>query len=191
MTIGEKIKTYRKYRGITQDELAKLSGIHPVSIRKYETDKMEPQPQQIEKIANALNISYSALGDSYTISRMETVGDLVGLILILAKTNILEFVGEKNIYGFIHSKTSLKLNDIIAKNFSVSINDEPVEFKNLLFKLNHLEEFEDLVTWANLYSLLLKEKSPSHCEELKNSLEILEIRLQKSTIKLSELANLK
>ena len=38
MTIGEKIKYCRKQIGITQDKLAELTGIHPVSIRKYETN---------------------------------------------------------------------------------------------------------------------------------------------------------
>ena len=54
MTIGEKIKYCRKQIGITQDKLAELTGIHPVSIRKYETNKMQPQPPQLEKIAAAL-----------------------------------------------------------------------------------------------------------------------------------------
>ncbi len=49
MTIGEKIKYCRKQIGITQDKLAELTGIHPVSIRKYETNKMQPQPPQLEK----------------------------------------------------------------------------------------------------------------------------------------------
>ena len=53
MTIGEKIKYCRKQIGITQDKLAELTGIHPVSIRKYETNKMQPQPPQLEKIAVA------------------------------------------------------------------------------------------------------------------------------------------
>ena len=39
MTIGEKIKYFRSRIGITQAKLAELSGIHPVSIRKYETNK--------------------------------------------------------------------------------------------------------------------------------------------------------
>ena len=55
MTIGEKIKYCRKQIGITQDKLAELTGIHPVSIRKYETNKMQPQPPQLEKIAAALD----------------------------------------------------------------------------------------------------------------------------------------
>ena len=66
MTIGEKIKYCRKQIGITQDKLAELTGIHPVSIRKYETNKMQPQPPQLEKIAAALGVSYNALNGSDT-----------------------------------------------------------------------------------------------------------------------------
>ena len=57
MTIGEKIKYFRTRIGITQAKLAELSGIHPVSIRKYETNKMVPQAPQIDRIAKALGIS--------------------------------------------------------------------------------------------------------------------------------------
>lgn len=39
MDIGERIKFCRKHRGMTQDRLAEETGIHPVSIRKYETGK--------------------------------------------------------------------------------------------------------------------------------------------------------
>ena len=56
MTIGEKIRYCREQIGITQGKLAELTGIHPVSIRKYETNKMQPQPPQLEKIAAALSV---------------------------------------------------------------------------------------------------------------------------------------
>ena len=57
VTVGEKIKQLRKKRGITQAELAQRAVIHPVTIRKYETSSMKPLLPQINKIANALNVS--------------------------------------------------------------------------------------------------------------------------------------
>ena len=57
MTTGEKIKYLRNKLNITQSSLANKANIHPVSIRKYETNKMIPQPTQIEKLAKALNVS--------------------------------------------------------------------------------------------------------------------------------------
>lgn len=57
MDIGEKIKFYRMLKGITQQKLAELSGIHPVTIRKYEAGMMKPKPEQIQKMADALEIN--------------------------------------------------------------------------------------------------------------------------------------
>ena len=96
MTIGEKIKYCRKQIGITQDKLAELTGIHPVSIRKYETNKMQPQPPQLEKIAAALDVSYNALnGIDNAGMRLETVGDLMGVLMVLCNSNILQITGER------------------------------------------------------------------------------------------------
>ena len=55
--VGDKIKEYRKKRGITQAKLAELTGIHPVSIRKYEAGMMEPRFPQLQRIADALEIN--------------------------------------------------------------------------------------------------------------------------------------
>lgn len=41
MTVGKKIKYYRTRLKMTQDRLAKLFDIHPVSIRKYKNDTSE------------------------------------------------------------------------------------------------------------------------------------------------------
>lgn len=52
--ISNNIKRIRKERRMTQTELAEKAGIHPVSIKKYETGRMTPTMESIEKIANAL-----------------------------------------------------------------------------------------------------------------------------------------
>lgn len=56
MTIGERIKEFRKNMGITSARLAELSGVHPVAIRKYETNRANPRADTIEKLAAALNV---------------------------------------------------------------------------------------------------------------------------------------
>ena len=43
MDIAERIKKLREIYNITSNDLAKITGIHPVSIRKYETNKMVHQ----------------------------------------------------------------------------------------------------------------------------------------------------
>ena len=57
MTIGEQIKYIRKRRGLTQTQLAEMTGIHPVTIRKYEINKLQPKKEQIKRIAASLMVS--------------------------------------------------------------------------------------------------------------------------------------
>ena len=55
MNTGKKIKLIRTFRGLTQKELGEACGIHEVAIRKYELGKNLPKPEQLRKIADALD----------------------------------------------------------------------------------------------------------------------------------------
>lgn len=61
MTVGEKIKKYRKEKGLTQKKLGELCGINEANIRKYELGKANPKIETIEKIANALETTADEL----------------------------------------------------------------------------------------------------------------------------------
>ena len=56
MNIADRIKRLRELFGITANDLAKITGIHPVSIRKYETNKMIPGIDVIDKMCDALKL---------------------------------------------------------------------------------------------------------------------------------------
>ncbi len=106
MTLGERIKYFRKEAGFTQSELASRANLHPVSIRKYETDKMKPQLAQIEKIADALNISSNIIiGLEYSNLKLKTVGDFMAIFCMLLNTEKLLIEGERGEDGFIKSET--------------------------------------------------------------------------------------
>lgn len=121
MTIGEKIKYCRQKRGLTQKQLADASAIHPVSIRKYETDRMEPQPEQLYRIAKALNISYAALSNiRMTGLRMHTVGDLNGILMALVEARFLLYQnGELRFNPIL--EPYLKLEN--EKSYAIPISD--------------------------------------------------------------------
>lgn len=59
--IGEKIKKYRKEKGLTQKKLSELSNINEVQIRQYELGKANPKIETIEKIAKALETTTDEL----------------------------------------------------------------------------------------------------------------------------------
>ena len=67
MTIGERIKTLRKGNNLTQKQLGELCGMADSAIRKYESGKISPKRQTLQKIANALEVSeWELLGEVRT-----------------------------------------------------------------------------------------------------------------------------
>lgn len=106
MTIGDRIRIIRQLRRITQVKLAELTGIHPVSIRKYETNKMQPLVPQVERIAEALQVSVNAIiGSAYSSRPITTVGDMMGLLIDWHKTGVMMIQGTRDSHGRLDAKT--------------------------------------------------------------------------------------
>lgn len=61
MSVGEKIKHYRKAKKMTQKQLGELCSIAEPNIRKYELGKQNPKKETVEKIAEALDINPNVL----------------------------------------------------------------------------------------------------------------------------------
>ena len=59
--LGKNIQKYRKLNRITQEKLAELIGVEINSISSIETGKYFPSPDNLVKIAKALNIEISEL----------------------------------------------------------------------------------------------------------------------------------
>ena len=64
MTFGEKVRTARKARGLSQKELAQMSGIAVRTIINYESDSRMPKSKDsYRRLAEALDIDLSSLMD--------------------------------------------------------------------------------------------------------------------------------
>ena len=196
MTIGEKIKYCRKQIGITQDKLAELTGIHPVSIRKYETNKMQPQPPQLEKIAAALGVSYNALNGSDTAGlRLETVGDLMGVLMVLCNSGILQITGERGEDKLLKDETvSIQFNPILSSYLEFGYitrgKEHTLALQDALLNIKSYKVFNDLLKWEKmnfLYQSALKsagentsEATQAAIDEIAETKEKVELELQKS-----------
>ena len=68
MLTGQKLRMIRAARGITQAELASLTGVSPTAIAEYEKDKRELRSGTIRKLCEALNVkvTYSVDGTEIT-----------------------------------------------------------------------------------------------------------------------------
>lgn len=61
MTTGELIKRYRKSKHLTQKQLGELCIMPDSQIRQYESGRIVPKLDTLQRIATALNVSYTAL----------------------------------------------------------------------------------------------------------------------------------
>lgn len=104
MTTGEKIKKARKSKGLTQKQLAEASGIHLVSIKKYETNKMKPKVPQIQKISSALDISFLLLLDFEIIELLESLLEKTDYSFFESDKSILINFRDKKIQMFLENK---------------------------------------------------------------------------------------
>ena len=70
-TIGQKIKTGRLSRNMTQADLAKALGVSPSAIGMWEQDRREPDFDTLEALADVFNVpmSYFVTEDGKRISR--------------------------------------------------------------------------------------------------------------------------
>lgn len=194
MTIGQKIKYVRKKRKITQDGLASLSGIHLVSIAKYETDKMQPQLAQLKRIAEALSINPYALSDLDMSDGIDSDGDVLGLVLQFCKHNIMSFQGERLEDGALDSESAkLKFNDSFMGMFAASSFGEGIftEYGTHPYKENEINantirlrpfssQIEsDLLLWEQANYFYKKAKYMYQTEQTPEALEEMETRLSR------------
>ncbi|MGW0795884.1 helix-turn-helix domain-containing protein [Streptomyces sp. NPDC002692] len=59
--IGERIRTARLHRRLTQEQLANLLGIDRRSIHRYETARRDPALSMLVRIADALDVPLAVL----------------------------------------------------------------------------------------------------------------------------------
>ena len=175
----------RKQKGVTQTELAQLTGIHQVSIAKYEKDKMVPQPEQLQKIIEALNVSSMIFFDDSTF-KLETRGDLMGLLIALCKNKVLVVKGKRDRNSaLIPSTVTFEFSPIISKFFSADVqniirfnSDEPL----LLDFLKWEKQFHNYEKLYKKYSGSSNAAEVAALEELRDIIEKIEIELQCSSM---------
>jgi len=57
MSLPRRLITLRKERGLTQQKMADMVGIHVNSLKKYESEQAQPSLDALKKIALALHVS--------------------------------------------------------------------------------------------------------------------------------------
>ena len=185
MTTSEKIKYLRKQKAVTQTELAQLTGIHQVSIAKYEKNKMIPQPDQLRKIVEVLNISPMIFFDESSF-KLETRGDLMGLLITLCKNKVLAVKGKRDKNSaLIPSTVTFEFSPLISKFFSVDVQNKITFYPDkplLAVFLKWEKQYHNYEKLFKKYSASSNETEIAALNDLRDIIEKIEIELQCSSI---------
>lgn len=104
MTTGQKIRSLRKTKKLTQKQLGQMSGIDEANIRKYELDRQNPKIETLEKIASALDVPLAVLVENLTWETWQQTDEAVNVEKsAAAMQGIIDFLVD--VYGTVEEKT--------------------------------------------------------------------------------------
>lgn len=104
MTTGQKIRSLRKEKGLTQKKLGQMAGIDEANIRKYELDRQNPKVDTLEKIASALDVPLAVLVENLTWETWKQTDEAANVEKsATAMQGIIDFLVD--IYGTVEEKT--------------------------------------------------------------------------------------
>ena len=141
MTLGKKIKHFRNALNITQQKLSSLTKIHNVTIKKYETDALVPLPKQINRIAEALNISPEELTYDNPKITMQTLGDMYAFVITLFKSDFLFFSPDE---------TNIIINPCFKNFFNVSVHKQQDDTSGVIVHINNSDFLSNMKKWNEI-----------------------------------------
>lgn len=154
MTMGEKIKYVRKLYHISSAELAERTEIHPVSIRKYESNKMVPQSAQIERLAAAFHLS-PAIFSGLTDMRFDFQynGDCLGMLIMLYTSGALIIHGERDEKSILKKETvKFIVSPLLQKFLQFSEKDKALSFEDVNVLIKDNDTLDRFIFWEFMYN---------------------------------------
>ena len=154
MTIGEKIKYVRKLYHMSSAELAERTGIHPVSIRKYESNKMVPQSAQIERLAAAFHLS-PAIFSGLTDMRFDFQysGDCLGMLIMLYTSGALIINGERDENNILKKETvKFTVSPLLQKFLQFSEKGRTLSFEDVNVLIKDNDTLDRFIFWEFMYN---------------------------------------
>lgn len=145
--LGEKIKSYRENRNMTQAEMANILGIKPATISKYETGILEPNINSLKKLAEMFNISINELleEDSFDISK-------INVLKILKEQKDMKLKG--NLYHNTQITFAYNTNHIEGSKLTEEQTRYIYETNTLLTKKDDITDIDDILETANHFKLV-------------------------------------
>ena len=146
--LGEKLKLYREKHNMTQKEVAKILGVEPGTISKYELGMIEPNIESIKKLAEIFNLKIDEL------LKEEEKFDIT-------KVNVLDVLREQkemglkgNLYHNTQVIFAYNTNHIEGSKLTEDQTRYIFETNTILFEGQTVASVDDILETANHFKLV-------------------------------------
>ena len=145
--VGEKIKTYRERKNMTQSEIAEILGVKPTTISKYEAGTLEPNIESLKKLSEIFEISVDELikDDKLDISN-------VNILEILKEQKNMKLKG--NLYHNTQITFAYNTNHIEGSRLTEDQTRYIYETNTLLAEKDTITNIDDILETANHFKLV-------------------------------------
>lgn len=146
--LGEKIKTYRENKNMTQNEVADILGVKSATISKYESNTLEPNIESIKKLAEIFEISIDELlkdEEEFNISKYNILG-------ILREQKNMKLKG--NLYHNTQITFAYNTNHIEGSKLTEDQTRYIYETNTLLAEKDSVTDLDDILETANHFKLV-------------------------------------
>lgn len=146
--LGEKIKTYRENKNMTQNEVADILGVKSATISKYESNTLEPNIESIKKLAEIFEISIDELlkdEEEFNISKYN-------ILDILREQKNMKLKG--NLYHNTQITFAYNTNHIEGSKITEDQTRYIYETNTLLAEKDSVTDLDDILETANHFKLV-------------------------------------
>lgn len=148
MEIKDKLKMYRENKKMTQKEIAKILGVEPATISKYESGMIEPNIESLKKLSDVFEVTID------DIVKSDTKFDI-------NKINILEILKEQkdmklksNLYHNTQIAFTYNTNHIEGSTLTEEQTRYIFETNTILFETNTIANVNDIIETTNHFKLI-------------------------------------
>lgn len=145
--LGEKIKSYRENRNMTQSEIADILGVKTATISKYEAGALEPNIESLKKLADLFEVSIDELlrEDKFDVSQID-------ILEVLREQKNIKLKG--NLYHNTQITFAYNTNHIEGSKLTEDQTRCIFETNTILFERETIASVDDILETANHFKLV-------------------------------------
>lgn len=147
--LGEKIKSYRESKNMTQNEIADILGVKSATVSKYESGTLEPNIEALKKLSELFEVTIDELlndkEDEFDISK-------INILNMLREQKDMKLKG--NLYHNTQITFAYNTNHIEGSKLTEDQTRYIYETNTLLVEKDSITDLDDVLETANHFKLV-------------------------------------